>query len=357
MVTRTLLSLLFLLTGAFAHAQDVIGLSLPLSGRSSPVAERIEFGALAAVNKLKADGFDIRLVLVDDGCDERKVPEAVEKLRAERVKIVVGPVCFDVARQIAASINGEDGATVPVIALNTRNPLLNRYRDNDGLPLFEISNSPEDEAQAVVEQILPRFEGKPFAILDDGSVYGRGLADQVRLLAQEAALTPVENANFRPLQTTQISVLRRLKRSGVEALFLAASPEDIVTISNDLKGLQYGWIMGVGETAQLLPFALNAEAVPDGLLMVRPRDLPTNNAADLLARLKNDKVEVEDSLLLGHVLVEIAAIFARDGEAKLQGKNFETVIGPVSFGADGRAKLTPFALYRWQNGAFGTAQP
>ena len=356
MVSRPLLAVLFFIFSQLAaQAQVVIGLSLPLSGRMSPVAERIEFGALAAINKLKADGGDIKLVLVDDGCNERKVPKAVEKLREVGVSIVVGPTCFDIARQLAASLNGEDGTTVPVIALNTRNPLLARYRENEGLPLYEISNTPDAEAKAVIEHILPAFHTRPFAILDDGSVYGRGLADRVRSLGQEAGLRPILSANFRSLQTNQLAVLRRLRRSGVEALFLAASPEDIVTISNDLKNLQYGWTIGTGEAAQLLPFTLNADAVPDDLLMVRPGDLPTENAAQLLQRLKDDRVEVEDALLLGHALIEVAVAAFQDGAPNLENRTFETVVGSLTFDSAGRAVPADFKLYRWKDGAFRTA--
>lgn len=337
-------------------AQDVIGLSLPLSGRLSPVAERIEFGAQAAANTLKAQGHNVRLALVDDGCDQRKVSDATKALASEQVKIVVGPTCFAIARQIAEALNDKNGPTVPVIALNTRNPLLARYRDNEGLPLFEIANAPDAEARAVVREILPRFSGKPFAIIDDGSVYGRGLADQVRLLAEDSGLRPVENANFRPLQTNQLSLLRRLRRSGVEALFLAASPEDIVTITKDLESLQYDWPVGVGETARLLPFTLSAELVPDGLMMVRVKDLPTQQAVDLMQQLKNDKVEVEDALLLGHTLVEIAAQILKEPGKRLEDTTFETVIGPLTFGSNGRATPVPFSLYRWQSGAFQAAE-
>lgn len=352
MIRRILLCCPLLLISSVVLAQDVIGLSLPLSGRLSPVAERIEFGAQAAVSTLGARGRDIQLVLVDDGCDQRKTPDAIKSLSAEKVEIVIGPTCFAIAREIATVLNNDNESTVPVIALNTRNPLLKRYRNNDGLPLFEISNAPDGEARAVVKQILPRFSGKPFAILDDGSVYGRGLAEQVRTFAEEAGLRPIENANFRPLQTNQLSLLRQLRRSGVEALFLAASPEDIVTITKDLESLQYDWPVGVGETAHLLPFTLSAESVPDGLLMVRVEDLPTQHASDLLRQLKDGKVEVEDALLMGHALVEIAAQVLQQNEKPIEGTAFDTVIGPIRFDSNGRATPSRYSLFQWRAGLF-----
>ena len=197
----------------------------------------MEFGAQLAAQKLKDAGQDVELSLANDACDVNKVPEIAKSLHEANAKIVVGPVCFRVATALADYAKRSQGSinSVPIIATNTRNKLLGRLRQVDELPLYSLSNAPNAEAQAVVDLILPRFGSRPFAILDDGSVYGRALADDVRELGELAGLRPVINSNFRPLQTTQIAMLRRLRNSGVEAVFIAAAAEDVVTIANDIR--------------------------------------------------------------------------------------------------------------------------
>lgn len=337
-----------------AYAAEIIGLSLPLTGRFAPVAERMEFGALMAARQLKAQGRSVTLKVADDACDPEKAAGISRQFRDDRVEIVIGLPCFATGRAVAQQLSQQGEPPVPVIMTDTRNPLLQYLREVDKLPIFSLSASPDAEAEAVVDKILPRFGSRPFAIIDDGSVYGRGLAEAVRERAEEAGRQAVTTANFRPLQTTQIALLRRLQQAGAEALFLAANPEDVVTILRDMRSLGYNWPVGTGEPSRLLPFTQGASSLPEGLLMVRGRDPDTSSAAALLKQLRDDKVEVEDSVLIGYALVELAAAVQGD-TPNLIGPSFQTVIGRITFGNDGRANPAPFQLYRWDGGRFSPA--
>jgi branched-chain amino acid transport system substrate-binding protein len=360
--------LLSLLAGALAatsvNAAETIGLSLPLDGRLAPVAKRMEYGAQLAVQKLTQQGHDVQLVLVDDGCDVDKATETATTLIDNKVDIVVGPLCFRMATAMAKHFKQATSsiAPMPIIAVNTRNKLLQRLREVDGLSLFSLSNAPHSEARAVVDLILPRFQGRPFAILDDGSVYGRALADDIRDLGEQAGLRAVVNSNFRPLQTTQIAMLRRLRKSGVEAVFIASAAEDVVTITNDIRTLKYDWMVATGERGELLPYSVTADSNMAGMFMVRERKLASDELKQMIGDLASvgatapDEQELEDSLLWGHALVEIGAEAARRGLTDLSGETFETIIGPLTFDAVGRASPAPFILLQWQDGAFETVQ-
>lgn len=359
MRTFILLAAGFLLGTTQAHSQDVIGLSLPLSGRLMPVAQRMEFGALLALENLKSSGRDLKLVAVDDSCDPSKTSTVAREFADADVDIVVGAPCFSVARKLAESLNvtdGENVVTIPVIATGTRNRLLSRLRTVDKLPIYSVSNTHNEEAKAVVRYILPKFEGKPFALIDDGSVYGRGLADEIRLLGEQAGFKPVANANFRPLQTTQISMLRRLRKSGVQAAFVAAAPEDVLTIAKDLKTLGMPWRLGTGEASLLMPFTQGVGRLGDGLFMVRESDPTPKSDHPSVVKLRLQKAEIEPSLLVGHALVEIAAQALENNPKTLIGTTFNTIIGPISFNDEGRASPAPFKLFQWQSGEFGEAK-
>ena len=357
-----------LLAGALAStsvmAAEVIGLSLPLDGRLAPVAKRMEYGAQLAVQKLVRQGRDVQLVLVDDGCDVDKAPAVAQNLIDAKAEIVVGPLCFRSATAMAKEFKDKAYASPPkaIITTNTRNKLLQRLREVDELSLFSLSNAPNAEAQAVVDLILPRFQGRPFAILDDGSVYGRALADDIRDLGEPAGLRAVVNSNFRPLQTTQIALLRRLRKSGVEAVFIAAAAEDVVTIANDIRTLKLDWMVATGERGQLLPYSITPDSNMSGMLMVRERGLATEEIESKLGDLASvgatapDEQEIEDSLLWGHALVEIGAEALSRGLSDLSGQTFDTIIGPMTFDAVGRASPAPFILLQWQDGAFEVMQ-
>ena len=340
------------LIGSSAFAADVIGLSLSLEGRLSPIAKRMEYGAQLAAQKLKDFGQDVELSLANDACKVESVPEIAKSFHQANAKIVVGPVCFRVATALADYAKRSKGAirSVPIIATNTRNKLLNRLREVEELPLYSLSNAPNAEAQAVVDLILPRFGNRPYAILDDGSVYGRALADDVRELSELSGQRPVVNSNFRPLQTTQIAMLRRLRNSGVEAVFIAAAAEDVVTIANDIRKLKLNWLIATGERGQLLPFAATPESNMAGVMMVAEQELATEQLEQEIGDI--GELELENSLLLGHALVEIAAAAIRRNLSDLTGKSFETIIGRVTFDENGRAAPMPFVLSQWRDGVF-----
>ncbi len=346
MKRRLLLALICLFHVAPLMAADVIGLSVPLMGRYTEISQRMEFGAQTAIERLKNSGRDVELVVVDDGCDDKAVIDTANKLLAAQAKVVVGPICFTIASRLAELVNSDDGSmpTVPVIAVNTRNKLLARKREIDELPLHELSNSPDAEALAVVEKLLPKFDGKPFAIIDDGSVYGRALSDGVRLLGEDAGLKPVVSVNFRPLQSNQIATLRRLRSSGVEAIFIAASAEDVVTIANDMAALEIDWPIGTGERGQLLPYVAANPDTLNKLIMVREKVIasPTDGSDE----------EKDPYVLLGRALVEIADQVVENEISDLSTLSFETSIGPIVFNKDGRASPAVYELLRWRGGGF-----
>ncbi len=350
-MTRIFLLLVFCIaTCVPAVATDVIGLSLPLDGRLSPVSKRIEFGARLAVKHLRSSGRDIRLSAVNDQCDDTKIERSAGRLERAGVDIVIGSVCFKVAAGLAKALNSQQGSAtgVPVIAIGTRNRQLGRLRDIDELPLFSLSQDPAAEARAVVEKILPRFGDRPFAVLDDGSVYGRSLSDDLRLLGEQSGQQAIQFSNFRPLQTNQIALLRRLQKSGVEALFIAAAADDVVTIANDLKNLSYDWMIATGERGALLPYVASIDSDLSGVVMVREDDLANSSNRQIIG--KPGDFELDNNLLIGYALVQIASQATKQDVGDLAGKSFNTIIGKLTFGSDGRATPGAYSVLEWQDG-------
>lgn len=348
---KSLMALTFLPTAfgvAPALSAEVIGLSLPMSKRYAEISKRFELGALIAQGQLNDLGRDIEIKLVDDNCDSATVPELSKQLTD--AKAIIGLPCFKVATQLARAFKANQ-MTVPVLTMRTRNPALKRLREVENLSIIEFSNAPDAEAKAVMEFILPKFGSKPYAILDDGSVYGRGLADTVRLLAEQNGLKPITNANFRPLQTNQRALIRRLQRSGVEAVFIAADAEDVATIANDIAALNLTWPVATGEQISLLPFAEGAKKIKGQVIAVAPtaRALLTTEIQKISTVLD---ASTEPEIVLGYVMVEVASQLIKTPDAK----EFETILGKVKIGPDARINVEPFQLYQWSNGQLSTIE-
>ena len=325
-----------------AIAADLV-LSVPLTGRYAPIGKRIEFGALAALA-----GTGLKTAIVDDGCDAEKVAEIAKTVRQELPRLVAGLPCFAVATALVEALQ-KDG--VPVLATGTRSPLLDDLRRRRGLGIHELGAAAGDEARVIVDSLLPTLEGRPYALLDDGGVYGRGLAEAVRLAAENRGLAPALTANFRPLQTTQRALLRRLSRSGVEALVIAAGAEDVATIEVDLKELGLDWPIIMGARTTLMPFAEKVSAVREGLLGVEAPIPPALRA--ILAEQGGEANPVPADLWTAHgyIIGQIAAGLPKDAPADLAGLTVETAVGPLTFDEAGRVTPIPLRAVRWDGSA------
>jgi branched-chain amino acid transport system substrate-binding protein len=331
-----------------AGTAERIGQAIPLSGIPNEVSSRLELGLSIAATEARQRGAHITVTLADSGCSKEAAQLAGETLKQADVQIVIGPLCALAAATIAEIVK-----PVPVIALDTRNPLLARQRDIGDLALFELGADADAEARAIVEKVLPRFKGAPFALLDDGGIYGRGLSDAIRLTAEEAGLSPAEVATFRPGQDSQKPLLRRLARSGIKAIVVLAPAEDISRLASDLAELDLGWQIAAGEAGRLLPLADGTENVPDGVMAVFPTN-PSEAATEALTdRIVGQDARVEDLIVAAHALMSVAVAY--DPSRLLETQSFPTLLGNVTFGTDGRATPLAFALYTWRNGAFHEA--
>ena len=358
----SLFSLLSLSAPGFigAAAAQPIGVSLPLSGPFAPIALEMKKGILAAIEDRGESGDHPDLRIVDDGCDET----AMERIAPELadVSVIIGAPCFKAARALAhtlanfpagSSQNSEKRKSAPIVMLDTRNGALERERDYNELPLFELSPAPDDEAKALVEYALPQFEGKPFAILDDGSAHGRAFSDSVRLLAQEKGIEPIFVAGFRPLQSTRRALLKRAKDAGAQALVIAAEPEDVFIIARDMKELGIDWPLALNEQSALIAHDPRALELGERVHMVSSRLPETEKRKKLESRFLAQKPG--ESFLEGYVLAEIALQARARPPQSAFDEPFQTLLGDLRF-EHGRADHRPFALLAWNGREFVQAR-
>ncbi len=330
-----------------ARAETTVGILTPLSGKSLTLGKQFELGAKLAVDRLaaKPDGVDIRLEVLDSACDVEMAKKSAWQLLQLNVKMVIGPLC---SKAMYAALDVLSPAGVPVISPFIRASRLDRGRKDNGWLSYTLASGAHSETENISRILLKRWQGKAYAIADDGSVYGRGLADEFRTLAEVSGQKPVALATFRPLQSTQISMLRRLAKSGIEALFVGGDAGDIAQIARDAKKLGLDVEIAGGETLVMLPFVDDAASVPGGILAIMPLDpVLIPQAAGLVAGLRQQGIEPEGALIPGYALTQVAVKAIIDKTVKLEGQSFDTVMGRITFGDDGRAAAFPYRLHVW----------
>jgi branched-chain amino acid transport system substrate-binding protein len=211
-----------------------IGVAQPMSGPLGPLGTDMKNGVQLAVDELNARGFKIdgkavtlELVAVDDKADA-KTGEAVAKTLVEAgVVAVVGHLNSGVSIA-AAPIYAEAGIAQLAISTKPEYTQLNlpttlRLVANDAL-----------QSKALGSYAASQIDGKKFAVVDDSTPYGKGLAD---LAAAEIKKNGKEIAVRSSLddKTTDFSKLvPELKAAGVDVFVTTLADFQVAALIQQL---------------------------------------------------------------------------------------------------------------------------
>ncbi|RKE84531.1 branched-chain amino acid ABC transporter substrate-binding protein [Rhizobium sp. AG855] len=346
-----------LLTGAMtaiafapAFAEPLtLAVVAPKSGLFDVLGEQVRQGA-----HLAADRLSISLVEIEESCTEGSGPKIAEQIRAAGAKAAIGFLCSE---SLVGGLPQLAEAGIPAITLSVRWKGLMEDSAKESWPFFRLAPDSDAEAKKLSEIILRDWAGDAVALLDDGTIRGRELADAVRASLEESGLKPVFTDTFRPGQEQQLTLVRRLKKTGASRVFIGGDRNDVAVIARDAKADKLALTILGGDAMR----AAN-EPVPleDGVLAVGLDETPRGpNAEALAAELTEKKISAEGYVLPAHaavtILADAAGISSAVGTAlpdALVGTPFETALGPVTFGEDHELSENPYRLLEWKGNAF-----
>lgn len=343
------LALGILASSSLALKAETIAIAIPRSGDFAEIGRQFEVGATLAMEKL---GQGHELFVTDDGCDLDQSMLASQDIRSQNAAIVTGMLCNISAITFADELRKEQ---IPLLVAGARSIRLIKDRDREEWNLWRMSPGDDAPADAIASYIANNLKDTPFALVDDGTIYGRSLTDAIRLRLNDTGMKPQFADTFRAAQSTQSGMLRRLQRSGVEIAFIAAATqEDLITVAKDHKSLGIESTLVLSEQLASLPFLEDAGLVNDGLMVVMPPRHVTNEALNAL--LKERNIEPTNALYEGYAAIEVAlAALADTPETTTQNlatKQFESILGPVQFDKQGKNLHNPYQLFIWRDGAF-----
>ncbi|MET3581791.1 branched-chain amino acid transport system substrate-binding protein [Mesorhizobium robiniae] len=349
--TIAVLAWLFLASGANAETL-LIGIAAPLSGPSAILGKQIEAGA-----GLAAEANGAQLKMVDDGCTADGGAAAARELVAAKVSVVVGFLCTEA---IEAALPILKDASIPVITVGVRTESLTDRRAKTGWPVFRLGPRGDDERNAVASILTRQWQNELFAIIDDGTIYGREIAETLRAAAEEAALKPVFVDTFRPQLDNQIGLIGRLKKAGATHVFAGGDGSDVAIMGRDAGQLDAGIIFAGGETLRTLPGEV---PYAQGTLMIAPPEWADIAAPKVLDAFAVREIVPEGYTLPAYAAVEIAkaALALAETSGKpvadaLTAQDFSTAIGPIRF--DGKGDLTEnlYRVFRFNGAHFVPAE-
>lgn len=343
-ITATLAGLL---AGLMAAQAQTIGVAAPLSGASEMLGRQVEAGATLA-----AEANGVGLVVADDACSADGGAEAARKFAAAKVNVVVGFLCTEA---IEAALPILKDAGIAVITPGVRTESLTDQRDKTGWPVFRLGPRGDDERSAAAAMVTKLWRDALFAIIDDGTIYGRELAETVRASAEQAALKPVFVDTFRPQLDNQIGLVGRLRKAGATHVFAGGDGADVAIMARDAGKLGADMTFAGGEALRAVegnvPYAT-------GTLMVAQPEW-----AEVADRVATDAFTAAGIIPEGYALpayaaVEVAVAAGRlAGSAvtlpqALSGHEFATAIGPIRFDEKGDLTQNPYRTWRFDGRRF-----
>ena len=90
-------------------------------------------------------------------------------------------------------------------------------------------------AEIAFESLSERWRGVPWAVIDDGTVYGRTLADEFRARMEEAGSAAASLTISGPPSRRRPGWSDRLQRAGASAAFVAGDAEDVAILWSNVK--------------------------------------------------------------------------------------------------------------------------
>ena len=297
----------------------------------------------------------LTLVRVPESCETGGGEEAATAIIAAKAGAAIGFLCSETMEGGAARLKQ---AGIPALSLSVRSKILFEDAEKEGWPLFTLAPDFEEEADKLAAVIVERWQGAPFAIVDDGTLPARELVEAVRGRLEETGLKAQFNDTFRPGLESQLALVRRLVKTGATHVLFGGDRNDAAIIARDAaaEGVSLQLLGGEALNAANQPVPL-----PDGVQAVlTPERMPAAQAVEKALAAKG--VIAEGYVLPAYAAAAIAAQ-AMDMAAKakkpvtetLRQGAFETVLGPFSFGGDA-PRRNPYLLMEWKNGAFAPTE-
>lgn len=343
-----------------AQAQELkIGVIAPEEGSLAILGEQARL-ALEAFAR-QADG-EVTIVPAPESCEDTQGADAAASMVEAGVDAVVGLFCAETIESAMPPLTASD---IPAITVSVRAEIIMEDALTREWPLFRLAPSEEGEASSIAAVIAERWSDEPFALIDDGTIYGRDLAEKVRLQLEQMGITPTYVDNFRPAEEKQFGLVRRLRNAGVSHIFIGGDRSDIAIIARDAEAAGFDFTLMGGDA---LFTAESDVPLPDGVFAVvgerritGKRHGGTVEAIEaFLAEEDRPDMWPQDGYVLPiFAAAEIVASAKAAGEgrpgqplvAAIREGRFDTVLGPIHFGRDQVADDQGYRLTVSRNGA------
>ncbi|WP_119303467.1 branched-chain amino acid ABC transporter substrate-binding protein [Dongia deserti] len=350
-----------LLSALSANADIVIAVAGPMTGDLASYGEQMQIGAETAARIINAAGGvlgqPIAIQAEDDACDPKQAVQVANRIVSRGIDLVHGHFCSG-STLPASDVYDESGSAI--VTLSTNPAITDRGMER----VFRITGRDDAQGGVAASDMIRRFGGKRFAVMDDKSIYGQGIAEEVVRALQAANQTIVFRGTINASESDYSAIVSRLKAAGAEIVYFGGYHAEAGMILRQAaqQGLPITLYGGDGIASSEL--AQIAGSAADGTYFTFSPDVRANpGAAAAVTAIRAAGFEPEGFTLYSYASIEVLAEGVRragttEGEAvakALRSKPIATVIGLVSFDDKGDNEQPGFVLYQWRDNEYALA--
>jgi branched-chain amino acid transport system substrate-binding protein len=247
-----------------------IGVAQPLTGNLAALGQDLLNGVHLAVEELNKEVFKIKgkpvtieVIAVDDRADAKTGKEVAQQLVDAGVVAVIGHLNSGVSIA-AAPIYAEKH--IAQLAIST-NPKFTQLGYDS---VFRLVANDDLQAKAIGSFSVTQLDAKQYAILDDGTPYGKDLAAGAAAELKKEKKSVAVQQSFDE-KTTQFKALAdALKAASVDVIITTMSDFQVVALIDALKQIDYTQIQLLGSDTNKTSLMLKSVGVLKGLYTSSP---------------------------------------------------------------------------------------
>jgi branched-chain amino acid transport system substrate-binding protein len=216
-----------------------IGVAQPLSGNLAALGQDLHNGVKMAVDELNKEGFQIKgktvkieIVAMDDRSDPKTGVEVAQQLVDAGVVAVIGNLNSGVSIPAAPVYAAKN---IAQLAIST-NP---KFTELGLATTFRLVANDNLQARAIGSFAANQLNASKFAVVDDGTTYGKGLATGAAAELKKANKQVVVTYSSDDKTTKFDELAGKIKDGGVEVVVSTQGDFQILALIEALKKIDY----------------------------------------------------------------------------------------------------------------------
>jgi len=247
-----------------------IGVAQPLSGPIAALGQDLLNGVTLAVKELNAVGFNVdgkqvtlEVVSVDDKSDVETGKKVAQQLVDAGVVAVIGHLNSGVSIP-AAPIYAAHG--IAQIAIST-NP---KYTELGFPTTLRMVANDNLQAAAIASFSAEQLGGKRYAAVDDGTPYGKDLANGAAKRLEAAKKSVALRQSFDDKTVAFDELAAKLKAENIDVIISALNDFQVLALLQALKKINYTSVRLLGSDTAKTTDMIKGDGIIDGLYATSP---------------------------------------------------------------------------------------